>query len=482
MNTSYWGYWLVAMGVAIVGLMISVQGITTNTAQNYYGLKEVVDASMLEAIDAAYYRDYNEVKIDKEKFMEVLIRKLPTFIGVNETYELNFYALYEAPPKVSVEIKTHSGTSFVSSKDYDTVTRVSAVLQVFNKIDSVGIVDGGNGSSGSGGTTSKPSEGSTGSGSGSNNGTVNKPDTPVGGETSGSGDDETCKSGITSNELSGMHGTAMVAKAIYEKADFKETSRSATPGVKFDILGENGNNWAIQYDGKCGWVDSNYMAINMAEYIPNVEFNITNASSSIYKSSEKNIPGLTGQKLYSSEYTNSWVPGTFSFAKKLKVAAANAKAAGDTIVVNDAYRPTSVSSFANQKLKALYNSDSVVRENIDFSVGESLKKHSWGISWFLAQNLSTHNTGCAVDASLKGKAMPTAMHELSTKAIKYWGPSTSHESKNYSVGMKNNVHAQNLSRYMMSAGLTDLASEWWHYQDSACHSKIGSGANFWSAV
>lgn len=220
---------------------------------------------------------------------------------------------------------------------------------------------------------------------------------------SGSGDDETCKSGITSNELSGMHGTAMVAKAIYEKADFKETSRSATPGVKFDILGENGNNWAIQYDGKCGWVDSNYMAINMAEYIPNVEFNITNASSSIYKSSEKNIPGLTGQKLYSSEYTNSWVPGTFSFAKKLKVAAANAKAAGDTIVVNDAYRPTSVSSFANQKLKALYNSDSVVRENIEFSVGESLKKHSWGISWFLAQNLSTHNTGCAVDASLKEK-------------------------------------------------------------------------------
>jgi D-alanyl-D-alanine dipeptidase len=48
--------------------------------------------------------------------------------------------------------------------------------------------------------------------------------------------------------------------------------------------------------------------------------------------------------------------------------------------------------------------------------------------------------------------------------------------------MKNNVHAQDLSRYMMSAGLTDLASEWWHYQDSACHSKIGSGANFWSAV
>ena len=54
MQSSYWGYWLVVMGVAIVGLMISVQGITTNTTQDSYAIREITDASMLEAVDYGY--------------------------------------------------------------------------------------------------------------------------------------------------------------------------------------------------------------------------------------------------------------------------------------------------------------------------------------------------------------------------------------------------------------------------------------------
>lgn len=131
MSSSYWGYWLVVMGVAIVGLMISVQGITTTNTQDYYTLKEVVDASMLEAVDYAYYRDYNEVKIDKEKFMEVFIRMLAEVMGTTDVYEVNFYDLYEAPPKVSVEIKSNSGTDFINVGNYDTVTRIDAVLQIY---------------------------------------------------------------------------------------------------------------------------------------------------------------------------------------------------------------------------------------------------------------------------------------------------------------------------------------------------------------
>lgn len=131
MSSSYWGYWLVVMGVAIVGLMISVQGITTTNTQDYYTLKEVVDASMLEAVDYAYYRDYNEVKIDKEKFMEVFIRMLAEVMGTTDVYEVNFYDLYEAPPKVSVEIKSNSGTDFINVGNYDTVTRIDAILQIY---------------------------------------------------------------------------------------------------------------------------------------------------------------------------------------------------------------------------------------------------------------------------------------------------------------------------------------------------------------
>lgn len=130
MQSSYWGYWLVVMGVAIVGLMISVQGITTNTTQDSYAIREIAEASILDAVDYASYRDYNEVKIDKEKFMEVFIRRVAETMGANDTYEVNFYAIYEAPPKVSVEIKSNSGANFVSANGYDTISRVDAIIQI----------------------------------------------------------------------------------------------------------------------------------------------------------------------------------------------------------------------------------------------------------------------------------------------------------------------------------------------------------------
>lgn len=129
-QTSYWGYWLIVMGVAIVGLMITVQGITTNTTQDSYAIREIAEASMLEAVDYGYYRDYNEIKINKEKFMEVFIRMTAEVMGMNDTYEVNFYAIYEAPPKVSVEIKTNSGTNFINTGDYDTISRIDAIIQI----------------------------------------------------------------------------------------------------------------------------------------------------------------------------------------------------------------------------------------------------------------------------------------------------------------------------------------------------------------
>ena len=130
MQTSYWGYWLIVMGVAIVGLMITVQGITINTTQDSYAIREMVEASMLESVDYGYYRDYNEIKINKEKFMEVFIRMTAEVMGMNDTYEVNFYAIYEAPPKVSVEIKTNSGTNFINTGDYDTISRIDAIIQI----------------------------------------------------------------------------------------------------------------------------------------------------------------------------------------------------------------------------------------------------------------------------------------------------------------------------------------------------------------
>lgn len=131
MSQSYWAYWLVVFGVGIIGLMISVQGLTTTNTESYYSLKEITESSMLEAIDYGYYREYNELKMNKEKFMEVFIRKLAEEIGSTDRYEVGFYAIYEAPPKVSVEIKSTSNTGFITSGGFDTVNRVNAILKQY---------------------------------------------------------------------------------------------------------------------------------------------------------------------------------------------------------------------------------------------------------------------------------------------------------------------------------------------------------------
>ncbi len=133
MSSSYWGYWLVVLGVAIVGLITVVNGITTTTTQDYLSIKEITDASMLESVDYGYYRDYNEVRINKEKFMEVFIRRLSQTMQLQDEYEVNFYGIYEAPPKVSVEIKSSTGSTAMAAGGMDVITRYNGILQVHSQ-------------------------------------------------------------------------------------------------------------------------------------------------------------------------------------------------------------------------------------------------------------------------------------------------------------------------------------------------------------
>lgn len=169
MQSSYWGYWLIVFGVAIIGFSIGVQGLTTNTNQGYLSTKEIAEASLLESVDYGYYRDYNEVKINKEKFMEVFIRMTAEVMSATDQYEINFYALYEAPPKVSVEVKSNSGTDFINTS-YDTVNRVDAIIQVHAEEVTT---NSGNSNSGSNNNSSSGSNISGNNGAGTNTGSNN---------------------------------------------------------------------------------------------------------------------------------------------------------------------------------------------------------------------------------------------------------------------------------------------------------------------
>lgn len=113
MKESLWGYWIVVLGISIMSVMILLQNYTTTNEQDYYMIKEVLEASMYEAVDYGYYRDTGELKMNAEKFTENFIRRFSETVNINKKYTISFYDIYEEPPAASVSIATTtSQTSF----------------------------------------------------------------------------------------------------------------------------------------------------------------------------------------------------------------------------------------------------------------------------------------------------------------------------------------------------------------------------------
>lgn len=86
----------------------------------------------------------------------------------------------------------------------------------------------------------------------------------------------------------------------------------------------------------------------------------------------------------------------------------------------------------------------------------------YNLGKFLAPGTSRHNFGVALDLTLvdsngKELSMQTSMHDLS------W----------YSAFKRNNANANTLYKIMSGAGMTNISSEWWHYQDNKIYAKHG---------
>lgn len=131
MKNAYWAYWLILLGMVIVVIMLLVQNLTTTSTQDYYLIKEITEASLVDAVDYSYYRDYGEIKINKEKFYESFLRRFAETASLSTTYTVSFYGVYEAPPKASVEIKSKSNTFTVlgDATTVDMVERIDSILE-----------------------------------------------------------------------------------------------------------------------------------------------------------------------------------------------------------------------------------------------------------------------------------------------------------------------------------------------------------------
>ena len=131
MKDSYWAYWLILLGIFIVVIMMLVQNLTTTSTQDYYLLKEINEAAMVDAIDYSYYRKFGEIRINKEKFYESFLRRFAETTSLATDYTVSFYGIYEAPPKASVEIKTTSRALTVvgDSTQFNMVERIDSIVE-----------------------------------------------------------------------------------------------------------------------------------------------------------------------------------------------------------------------------------------------------------------------------------------------------------------------------------------------------------------
>ncbi|MCD7948215.1 MAG: SH3 domain-containing protein [Oscillospiraceae bacterium] len=310
------------------------------------------------------------------------------------------------------------------------------------------------------------------------------------------------ESGVFELPISGASGYASVSLRLYtdQSADANVIA-TLNAGQGFTILEESGDWWQIALDEKQGWVKHQYCLINLPDVIPSIIYDNTNSYASIMKSSEKDIPNITGQALYQAKMYSARfdaevyvVPVLYEMAKKIGAAQQAALAEGDTLIIYEAFRPYDVQQSIAGNLRALMNADPLVEEGVTRS--------PWSMGWFIVTGISNHQRGAAIDVSL-GKVvtretracggyeytaireyseyfMPTAMHELSAAAAIFLSPVSSNSATAWldaEPAETMNREALLLQTYCTNAGLTPLASEWWHFNDlESRESAVNSGS------
>lgn len=265
--------------------------------------------------------------------------------------------------------------------------------------------------------------------------------------------------------------------------------KTLAAGDAFEIRGESGDWLRVRAAGADGYLYARDCLINLPDIIPSIVYDATNTYGSILRSSGKAIPGVTGQGLYPGKRQNARfgtdefiMPVLYPMAAKIDAAQKAALKNGETLVLYEAFRPYEVQMTIVRALQKLASADKTVMAGISSA--------PWALSWFASTRLSNHQRGGAVDVSLAKVTkteekragayvytdvtaadsydMPTPMHELSQAAVAFTAPvsgSSRTAWKSATLAKSMNAPAKRLQKYMTDAGLTPLASEWWHFND-----------------
>ena len=128
MKESFWGVFIVTMGVIAISFIYFFQNVANTDEQNYLLLKEITESAMYDAVDLSAYRATGNVRIDREKFVENFLRRFAESVTLGNTYVIKIYDVNETPPKVTLQI---------SSKTEGNVTDEIMVFDIVNRLDAI---------------------------------------------------------------------------------------------------------------------------------------------------------------------------------------------------------------------------------------------------------------------------------------------------------------------------------------------------------
>lgn len=300
--------------------------------------------------------------------------------------------------------------------------------------------------------------------------------------------------------INGATGYASIETIVYDSIDKGSQIATLKPGTSFRIL-ERNQDWlqiVLKDEDQICYISSKHVMINLPDVITSIVYEDSNSVASLFRSSGYSIDGITGEKLYEVRQYNARLgkeefnmPILLSAAEVIQKAQTAALADGYSLKIYETYRPTDVQQNVNNAVSLLMQSNT--------EVYNSINTNNWSQGWFIAKGVSNHQKGYAMDCSLvkinsveevgigtylctfvtdyTECEMPTAMHELSAKAaalVKGVSSSSSTAWENVAPAETMTEDALRLQKYCTNAGLTPLASEWWHFNALNAMKEIGN--------
>ena len=130
MKESMWGYMVIVLGILAIGVIWFITNTTRTDQHNFYLLRETVEASMLDAIDLAKYRESGEIIMDEPTFIESFVRRFGENADLNNTYVIDIYDISVKPPKVSLRVSSSSkSTTTGEIIEFDMINNIDAIIE-----------------------------------------------------------------------------------------------------------------------------------------------------------------------------------------------------------------------------------------------------------------------------------------------------------------------------------------------------------------